>query len=83
MDYKIIVDSCGELTDEMKESGVYSSASLSMQVDGVTIPDDETFCQGGFPETSCLPVRNVRSHHVRHRRNIWNCTAATRKEFMR
>lgn len=63
MDYKIIVDSCGELTDEMKESGVYSSASLSMQVDGVTIPDDETFCQADFlkrlaaspecPKSSC------------------------------
>ena len=23
MDYKIIVDSCGELTDEMKKSGIY------------------------------------------------------------
>ena len=32
MDYKIIVDSCGELTHKMKESGIYMSAPLSMQV---------------------------------------------------
>ena len=45
MDYKIIVDSCGELTDEMKKSGIYQTASLSMQIDGVTVVDDETFDQ--------------------------------------
>ncbi|HJD46350.1 MAG TPA: DegV family protein [Candidatus Mediterraneibacter norfolkensis] len=45
MDYKIIVDSCGELTDEMKKSGVCQTASLSMQIGGVTIVDDETFDQ--------------------------------------
>ena len=45
MDYKIIVDSCGELTDEMKKSGIYQTASLSMQIGGVTVVDDETFDQ--------------------------------------
>lgn len=63
MDYKIIVDSCGELTRRMKESGVYKSAALSMQVDGDTILDDETFDQAEFlrrvaaspecPKSSC------------------------------
>ena len=48
MDYKIIVDSCGELTYKMKESGIYLSAPLSMQVDGDTIMDDETFDQADF-----------------------------------
>ena len=43
MDYKIVVDSCGELTREMKESGVFVTASLSMQVNGVNIVDDQTF----------------------------------------
>lgn len=32
MSYRIIVDSCGELTDEMKKSGMYKSAPLSMEV---------------------------------------------------
>ena len=40
MSYKIIVDSCGELTDEMKKSGHYKTASLSMQVDGTEVVDD-------------------------------------------
>ena len=34
VNYKIIVDSCGELTYRMKKSGVYETASLSMEVDG-------------------------------------------------
>lgn len=63
MDYKIIVDSCGELTYKMKESGIYLSAPLSMQVDGDVIMDDETFDQADFlrrvaaspecPKSSC------------------------------
>ena len=63
MDYKIIVDSCGELTEEMKRSGIYETASLSMLVDGVNIVDDETFDQADFlrrvaaspecPKSSC------------------------------
>ena len=28
MEYRIVVDSCGELTDEMKKSGIYKTASL-------------------------------------------------------
>ena len=63
MDYKIIVDSCGELTHRMKESGVFTTASLSMLVDGDHIIDDETFDQKKFlelvrsssecPQTAC------------------------------
>ena len=63
MDYKIIVDSCGELTHRMKESGVFTTASLSMRVDGDHIIDDETFDQADFirrvaaspecPKSSC------------------------------
>ena len=30
MDYKIVLDSCGELTYKMKESGIYHTAVLSM-----------------------------------------------------
>lgn len=48
MSFKVIVDSCGELTDEMKKSGFFQTASLSMQVGGVHIIDDETFDQADF-----------------------------------
>ena len=63
MSYKIIVDSCGELTQKMKRNGIYSSAPLSMEVDGDRIVDDETFDQADFlkrvaaspecPKSSC------------------------------
>lgn len=63
VDYKIIVDSCGELTYRMKASGVYETASLSMEVDGDIIADDASFDQADFlrrvaaspecPKSSC------------------------------
>lgn len=63
MSYKIIVDSCGELTQDMKESGCFETASLEIQVDDYHIIDDETFDQADFlkkvaespncPKSSC------------------------------
>lgn len=63
MDYKVIVDSCGELTHKMKKSGLFKTAELSMIVDGDTIIDDENFNQADFlkkvdvspesPKSSC------------------------------
>ena len=48
MSYRIIVDSCGELTEEMKKSGHFATAPLSIQVDDHFIVDDETFDQASF-----------------------------------
>lgn len=48
--YKIVVDSCGELTPDMKASGVYESVPLSILVDDKTIVDDDTFDQAKFLE---------------------------------
>lgn len=63
MNYKIVVDSCGELTYRMQKSGVYETASLSMEVDGDVIVDDASFDQADFlrrvaaspecPKSSC------------------------------
>lgn len=63
MSYKVIVDSCGELTEEMKASGAFETASLGLQVDDYHIIDDETFDQAAFlkmvaespncPKSSC------------------------------
>lgn len=50
MSYKIIVDSCGELTPEMKASGHFETASLSIDVDDYHVIDDETFDQKEFLE---------------------------------
>ena len=63
MSYTVIVDSCGELTEEMKQTGHFQTASLSIDVDDYHIVDDETFNQKEFlkvvadspncPKSSC------------------------------
>ena len=63
MSFKVVIDSCGELTDEMKASGCFETASLMIQVDDHTIVDDATFDQADFlrrvaaspncPKSSC------------------------------
>ena len=39
MSFKVVVDSCGELTKEMKESGNFVTASLTMQSNELKIKD--------------------------------------------
>lgn len=63
MSYRIILDSCGEQTEEMKATGRYETASLQISVSGRQIIDDETFDQAEFlrlvaespecPKSSC------------------------------
>lgn len=48
MSYKIIIDSCGEITKEMKASGKFISVPLTLQVGEKEIVDDETFRQKEF-----------------------------------
>ena len=74
MRYKVIIDSCGELTKEMKESGCFETASLQIDVNGHHIVDDETFDQAQFlkyvaespegPKSSCpSPERYMEGYH--------------------
>lgn len=61
--YKIVIDSCGELTAEMKEDGHYCTIPLELEVGGYRITDDESFDQKDFlqrvkksrtsPKSSC------------------------------
>ena len=48
MSYHIIADSCCELTEEMKKDQGIETASLTLEVGGETIVDDETFDQRSF-----------------------------------
>lgn len=48
MKYKIIVDSCGELTPEMKQDERFASAALTLEVGADTIVDDDSFDQADF-----------------------------------
>ena len=61
--YKIVIDSCGELTEEMKQDGHFESVPLELEVEGCRIVDDETFDQKDYlrrvkesskgPKSSC------------------------------
>ena len=63
MSYKIVVDSCGELPENLKKDPHFESVPLSMQVDNFNIIDDDTFDQKDFlnklrlsptgPKSSC------------------------------
>ena len=46
--YKIIVDSCGELTEEMKKDGRFVNVPLTLEIDNQQIIDDESFDQASF-----------------------------------
>lgn len=48
MSYLVVIDSCGELTDEMKASGHFVSAPLTLDVDQYHFVDDDTFDQLEF-----------------------------------
>lgn len=48
MSYRIIIDSCGELTKELKADGHFVNAPLTLNVDGRDFVDDETFDQLDF-----------------------------------
>lgn len=79
MEYKVIIDSCGELTEEMKASGYFETASLTIEIDGHQIVDDETFDQADFlkriresekgPKSSCpSPESYMESYHCEAKR---------------
>ena len=63
MSFRVIVDSCGELTQEMKDSGCFINVPLTIMLGDYHIVDDETFDQADFlkrveeypdcPKTSC------------------------------
>ena len=46
--YLVVIDSCGELTEDMKASGHFVSAPLTLDVDQYHFVDDETFDQLEF-----------------------------------
>ena len=77
--YKIIIDSCGELTDSLKKDEHFCNVALELDVDGYRIRDDESFDQHDFlrrvkesvkgPKSSCpSPEDTVRNRRFAARR---------------
>ena len=54
--YKIVIDSCGELPEDLKADGHFCTVPLLLDVDGYQITDDETFNQRDFLQRvkSCI-----------------------------
>ena len=48
MSFRVVLDSCGEMTAEMKADDRFESAALTLTVGGEDIVDDETFNQAEF-----------------------------------
>lgn len=48
MEYKIVLDSCGELPEELKKETRFVHVPLTLQVGNETIVDDESFNQAEF-----------------------------------
>lgn len=46
--YKIVIDSCGELPEDLKADGHFCNVALELDIDGYHIKDDETFNQLDF-----------------------------------
>lgn len=65
MSYKIVIDSCGELTDTLKKDPHYENVALELDVDDYHVLDDASFNQLEFlrkvkespncPRSSCPP----------------------------
>lgn len=61
--YKIVIDSCGELPEDLKQDPHFCNVPLELEVDGFRICDDESFDQKDFlrrikesmkgPKSSC------------------------------
>ena len=84
MDYRVVVDSCGELTGEMKASGIFVSAPLTMEVGGEQIRDDETFNQKEFlkkvaespecPKSSCPSPEKYMDYYRGEQKRVYVVT---------
>ena len=79
--YQIVIDSCGELTDELKKDGHFQTVSLELEIDGYRIRDDETFDQKDFC-AECGRARIVQSRPVRLPSSIWRHAAKRRSACM-
>lgn len=75
MSYKIILDSCGELPENLKKDKRFERVALTINVGGETIIDDDTFNQADFlkkvakssecAKTACpSPEQYMKAYHT-------------------
>ena len=86
--YKIVIDSCGELPEDLEQDGHFCHVPLELEVDGVRIPDDETFNQKDFlrrvrecihsPKSSCPSPERYMSAYEGEAENVYVITLSGR-----
>lgn len=84
MSYKIVIDSCGELTEEMKRNPYIESVPLELQVGEERMWDDETFNQSEFlkkvaacpecPKSSCPSPERYMEAYVTDAEDVYVVT---------
>ncbi|MCM1284043.1 MAG: DegV family protein [Muribaculaceae bacterium] len=86
--YKIVIDSCGELPEDLKGDSHFSHVPLELEVDGVRITDDETFNQSDFlqrvkscihsPKSSCPSPERYMQAYEGEEENVYVVTLSGR-----
>ncbi len=84
MSYLVVIDSCGELTEDMKASGHFASAPLTMDVDQYHFVDDDSFDQLEFlkrvkespncPKSACPSPQYYKSYFERDYDHVYAVT---------
>lgn len=82
--YKIVIDSCGELPEELKKDGHFCNVALELEVGGERIRDDETFNQLDFlrkikesitsPKSSCPSPDSFMEAYAGDAKNVYVVT---------
>ena len=90
--YKIVVDSCGELPEELKKDGHFETVSLELEVDGYRIKDDETFNQLDFlrrvkksitgPKSSCPSPEQYMQAYEGEAEHVYVVTLSGKLRFL-
>lgn len=88
MGYKIIIDSCGELTEELKKDGHFESVPLELEVDGYLVTDDASFDQKDFlkrvkeskecPKSSCPSPERYMQDFEGEEENVYVVTLSSK-----
>ncbi len=86
--YKVVLDSCGDLSDELKKDVHFTNVPLELEVDGVFITDDETFNQKDFlrrvrecihsPKSSCPSPELYMKAYEGEAENVYVVTLSSR-----
>lgn len=88
MGYKIIGDSCLDLTEEMKKDSHFQMIPLTLQVDDVQVIDDETFDQKRFlelvknspncPKTACPSPETFKKAYACEEEDVYVITLTSK-----